>query len=173
MAYTRWITNMHVLALPNRAKLKKICIRAQLAYTPGLSYSTYTVQFSTVQYSTIHDQTSTNWVEYCKWNPRDHWGHRRRVVTEGKAKVVAAVWGGRIYFLPCRASYTVLCISRFERIGWIQPFLPIWLRVKILWRQELDLTAAASAVGPYRKVLYKSDVIWTNKIYLRSHPIYT
>ena len=62
MAYTRWITKMHVLALPNRAKLKKICIRAQLAYTPGLSYSTYTVQYSTVQYMIKHRQIGLNTV---------------------------------------------------------------------------------------------------------------
>ena len=29
---------------------------------------------------------------------------RRRIKTEEKAKVVASVWGGRIYLIPCRAS---------------------------------------------------------------------
>ena len=31
------------------------------------------------------------------------WPHRRRIKTEEKANVVAAVWG--IEFIPCRASY--------------------------------------------------------------------
>ena len=31
-------------------------------------------------------------------------GHRKRIKTEEKAKVVASVWGVRIYSSPCRAS---------------------------------------------------------------------
>ena len=30
--------------------------------------------------------------------------HRRRIETEGKAKVIASVWGDRIFSIPCRAS---------------------------------------------------------------------
>ena len=38
--------------------------------------------------------------------------HRRRIKTEEKAKVGAAAWGGRIDFIPCRASY--FAPGRFE-----------------------------------------------------------
>ena len=35
-------------------------------------------------------------------------GYRRRINTEAKAKVVAAVLGDTIYSVPCRASYFAL-----------------------------------------------------------------
>ena len=52
--------------------------------------------------------------------------HRRRIDTEGKAKVVAPVWGGRICSIPCRASCFVLVVlketvelNRFFKIDWL------------------------------------------------------
>ena len=48
-----------------------------------------------------------NMSRHCNFNicaPTPH-THRRRSHTEEKAKVVAAAWGDRIYWIPCRASY--------------------------------------------------------------------
>ena len=48
-------------------------------------------------------------VEQYIWVGREH---GRRINREENGKVIAAVWGGRIYSIPCK----------FWRIGWIYPF---------------------------------------------------
>ena len=77
--------------------------------------------------------SSTYW---CKYN-----NHRRRINTEEKAKVVAAVLGTE--FIQFLAAQAILPYRRFCRIGWIHSFLQIILVQFILFFNvsKIDRTA--------------------------------
>ena len=79
--------------------------------------------------------------------------HRRRIYTEEKEKVVAAVWAERIYQIPCRAIY--FATWQFEE--WIYPFLHIILVQIILFFISSWCKAASTARNWINSVLPHSS----------------
>ena len=62
--------------------------------------------------------------------------HRRRIKTEEKALVVAFVWGGRLYSVPCRASYFSLRTIWKKRMNSFFCFKSSWCNSSIHPKQK-------------------------------------
>ena len=78
-------------------------------------------------------------------------GHRRRINTEEKAKVVAAVWGNKTVSIPCRASYFVLgwlVLVRFILFfisSWCKYFKSSWCKIADAARNWVNSAPKAAA----------------------------